>query len=263
MAADERMPLVGPDGAAKVAAPLHPNSRPISLRGGVKVLVGATLLYVAALASARAFPRGVKGRASAPSPYKGLDVDESSVEGAGLRLDEIDGTTLAPVHVTTAECTGDTSKPAVEGFDLVAYRSLQPGTHGVRGLWEFSVQYGQGYTFLFSTLENKLEFESDPERYLPAWGGFCGFGISHEVVWSPDVLGPPSNPDFWLIEDDRLYLFRSETPYGKFMDNKARCIKHGNQMWTEWFAGNPSNEGTVMTPFNTACFCSEETCADG
>ncbi|CAM9809812.1 unnamed protein product, partial [Ectocarpus sp. 12 AP-2014] len=167
------------------------------------------------------------------------------------------------VHVTTAECTGDTSKPAVEGFDLVAYRSLQPGTHGVRGLWEFSVQYGQGYTFLFSTLENKLEFESDPERYLPAWGGFCSFGISHEVIWGPDVLGPPSNPDFWLIEDDRLYLFRSETPYGKFKDDKARCIKHGNLVWTEWFGGNPSNEGTVMTPFNTACFCSEETCADG
>lgn len=63
------------------------------------------------------------------------------------------------VHVTTAECTGDTSKPVVEGFDIVAYRSLQPGTHGIRGSKEFSAQYGQGYTFLFSTLENKLEFE--------------------------------------------------------------------------------------------------------
>lgn len=96
MAADERMPLVGPDGAAKVAAPLHHNPRPISLRGGVKVLVGATLLYVAALASARAFPRGVKGRAPSSSSYKGLNVDESSVKEAGLRLDEEDGTTMAP-----------------------------------------------------------------------------------------------------------------------------------------------------------------------
>lgn len=45
-------------------------------------------------------------------------------------------------------------------------------------------------------------------RYLPAWGGFCSYGISHEIIWNQDNLGPSSNPDFWLIVDDQLYLFR-------------------------------------------------------
>ena len=45
-------------------------------------------------------------------------------------------------------------------------------------------------------------------RYLPAFGAFCSYGISCEPIWNEDILGPQSNPDYWLIHHDQLYLFR-------------------------------------------------------
>ncbi|CAN0110439.1 unnamed protein product, partial [Hapterophycus canaliculatus] len=101
---------------------------------------------------------------------------------------------------------------------------------------------------------------SDPVRYLPAWGGFCSYGISHEIVWNKYNLGPASNPDFWLIVDDKLYLFRSATPFAKFQTTTALNIAHGDIMWSEWFNESPD---PISTPFNTACFCTESTCDDG
>lgn len=62
------------------------------------------------------------------------------------------------VHVTTEECTGDTSKPVALGADVVAYRSLRAGEPAVFGSQSLSVVYGR-YLFFFSTLENKQEFE--------------------------------------------------------------------------------------------------------
>ena len=50
--------------------------------------------------------------------------------------------------------------------------------------------------------------QSNPVRYLPAFGGFCSYGISREIIWNETNLGPASNPDFWLIYEDQLYLFR-------------------------------------------------------
>ncbi|CAN0254548.1 unnamed protein product, partial [Pylaiella littoralis] len=167
--------------------------------------------------------------------------------------------TQAPVHVTTEQCTSDTSKPAANGADVVAFRSLLPGTAAVFGTPEFSTLFGR-YTFYFSTLENKLLFESAPATYLPAWGGFCSYGISKESVWNADNLGPASNPDFWLIVDGQLYLFRSATPFGKFQTDIPKHINHGNSVWNKWFDGNVD---PLVTPFDTACFCSEDTCEDG
>eukprot|EP00752_Nemacystus_decipiens_P016488 g14739.t1 len=198
--------------------------------------------------------QGVAGRSS----ERETGLSERVVTGV-LLMDEEDGTTLAPVHVTTPECTGDTSKAVAHGADVVAYWSLEPGHHAVFGSEEFSALYGR-YLFYFSSLENKLEFESNPERYLPAFGGFCSYGVSHEPIWNEANLGPPSNPDFWLIYEGRLYLFRSATPFGKFQTSVTENVTHGWTVWHEWF-GDDADAST--TPFNTACFCSENTCSDG
>lgn len=68
------------------------------------------------------------------------------------------GPTCFAVHVTTAECTGDYSKPVARGVDLVAYFSLAPDQPAVNGSEEYAVLFHQ-YTFYFSSLENMLMFE--------------------------------------------------------------------------------------------------------
>ncbi|CAM9677037.1 unnamed protein product [Sphacelaria rigidula] len=44
---------------------------------------------------------------------------------------------------------------------------------------------------------------------MPAWGGFCSWGISNEDWWTKDSLGPDADPHSWLITDDGvLHFFR-------------------------------------------------------
>ncbi|CAN0007734.1 unnamed protein product [Ascophyllum nodosum] len=232
--------------------------RRLSWRGALAVFLASFGVFALAIVGARSvFPRSVTGRASSSSNLQVVSLVK--VDDPVLSEGEV-SPTLAPVHVTTQECTGNRYLPAVRGVDLVAYFSLEQGQPAVYGSDKHSTEY-HGYLFFFSSLQNKIIFESNPAKYLPAWGGFCSYGISHEIVWDPEILGPKSNPDFWLIIDDQLYLFRSSVPLGKFTTNMYQNINHGNAVWHEWFGADDRDVNT-MTPFNTACFCTTDTCVD-
>ncbi|CAH1669923.1 conserved hypothetical protein [Hyphomicrobiales bacterium] len=84
---------------------------------------------------------------------------------------------------------------AIRGYDPVAYfREGEPRP----GKPEFSVRHG-GATWRFASAEHKALFESDPERYLPAYGGFCAYGTSRGYLVKIE-------PEAWSIIDGRLYL---------------------------------------------------------
>lgn len=54
-----------------------------------------------------------------------------------------------------------------------------------------------------------LSSQEQPTRYIPAWGGFCSWGISEEDWWTAENLGPQADPNMWLITDDGiLHFFR-------------------------------------------------------
>ncbi len=87
------------------------------------------------------------------------------------------------------------STPAVSGYDPVAYFTEgQP----VRGSGYHVTDY-QGVTYLFASEANQEEFEANPERYAPAYGGYCAYGLS---VGKKFV----SDPEVWKIVDGKLYL---------------------------------------------------------
>lgn len=84
---------------------------------------------------------------------------------------------------------------AIRGYDPVAY--FRDG--GPRlGKPEFSVRHG-GAIWRFASAEHKALFEADPERYLPAYGGFCAYGTSRGYLVKIE-------PEAWSIVDGRLYL---------------------------------------------------------
>ena len=67
--------------------------------------------------------------------------------------------------------------PLLGGIDIVAYYNLSPSSPAVPGntsIWRTF----ENYTFLFSSEQNARLFDADPQRYLPAWGGFCSWGIA-------------------------------------------------------------------------------------
>jgi len=113
------------------------------------------------------------------------------------------GLVVAAFAIGGAEA--DTSRPvntlgspdgvAIRGYDPVAYfRGGGPRP----GKPEFSVSHG-GATWRFASAEHKALFEADPERYLPAYGGFCAYGTSRGYLVKIE-------PEAWSIIDGRLYL---------------------------------------------------------
>lgn len=88
-----------------------------------------------------------------------------------------------------------TGEGAIGGYDPVAYF-----TEGrpVQGSEAFQSQWG-GATFSFASADNQAQFEADPEKYAPQYGGYCAYAVSEGYTATTD-------PAAWSIVDGKLYL---------------------------------------------------------
>ena len=85
---------------------------------------------------------------------------------------------------------------ALNGYCPVAYHAVGKPIKGVR---EFSVKHKDVW-YLFVNEDAKKEFKANPEKYLPAYGGWCAFGMSVQDKF-------PVDPTNFKIVDGRLMLF--------------------------------------------------------
>lgn len=85
---------------------------------------------------------------------------------------------------------------AMEGYDPVSYHEGKP----VEGSEKFQLQH-QGVIYRFSSNANLNKFKTNPEKYEPAYGGWCAFamGETGEKV--------KIDPETFKILDGKLYLF--------------------------------------------------------
>ena len=84
---------------------------------------------------------------------------------------------------------------AIKGYDPVSYHHGEP----LKGIEDLSFVH-DGATYLFASRDNREAFESAPESYLPAYGGWCAWAmLDGEKV---DV-----NPETYKIIDGTNYLF--------------------------------------------------------
>eukprot|EP00752_Nemacystus_decipiens_P017527 g15708.t1 len=219
------------------------------------LLVALGLFTVSSTFSKFLAPRGVGGRpndsdirlsARAPSPDAPRD---APIDGAPVAKEE-DETD----RNDSDDCTAGADF-AMQGVDLVAYFSLAHGDEPVLGSTTHVSTFGS-YSFLFSSANNLALFEEDPLTYLPAWGGFCGYGISEEDYWSATELGPPVDINSWAITSyGKLCFFRSETAKYLFLRDEDAYIEAGDANWTDWFGEDPTTY-----PFDASCFCTLDTC---
>jgi YHS domain-containing protein len=81
----------------------------------------------------------------------------------------------------------DSSGVILRGYDAVVY--LKEG-RPVKGRPEIKSSH-LGATYLFASAANKQEFDKDPARYAPQYGGFCSYG-SAWVFWVIREIREPS-----------------------------------------------------------------------
>lgn len=85
---------------------------------------------------------------------------------------------------------------ALEGYDPVSYFDDGP----VEGNESFRTVYG-GIVYQFSSQKNLNRFKAAPEKYEPAYGGWCAYamGDTGEKV--------KIDPETYTILDGKLFLF--------------------------------------------------------
>jgi len=112
---------------------------------------------------------------------------------------------------------------ALEGYDPVSYFDGNPQ----EGSDKIKVEY-KSVTYLFATAANAARFKQTPDKFEPAYGGWCAYamGESGEKV--------KIDPETYKILNGKLYLFYNFWGNNTLTDwnkNEAPLKSKGDQNW--------------------------------
>lgn len=103
-------------------------------------------------------------------------------------------------HLTYAQhgghYAGADEEMAFDGNDLVSYFESETP---VKGSEDFSYDY-DGIHLLFSSDENRTKFKNDPDKYIPAYNGWCAIALTGGSFVRPDF-------NEYIIQDGQLLFF--------------------------------------------------------
>ena len=115
---------------------------------------------------------------------------------------------------------GDDAKLMLRGNDPVAYHSVGKP---VKGDPAIKAEH-DGLTYRFASEANRKIFLADPERYIPAFGGYCASGAHY-------ALKARIGADTFKIVDGRLYLFGSPRSRRHWEMDQTENIRMGEWYW--------------------------------
>jgi len=111
-------------------------------------------------------------------------------------------------------------KIALQGYDPVAFHSQKKALKGN----PYITSNHSGYTFLFASEENKNSFEKSAPKYIPAFGGYCAYGLTLGVLF-------PVETDTWEIIDGQLVLQYNKDIKKMFEEDKEGNIQKARENW--------------------------------
>ena len=109
---------------------------------------------------------------------------------------------------------------AIGGYDPVSYFT---DSKAIRGTKKYTHQWA-GKTWSFRSLDNRDEFASMPDKYAPAYGGFCAYGVAQGYTVKID-------PRAFSVENGKLYLNYSKGIKKRFDTDRSGFITKANANW--------------------------------
>ena len=109
---------------------------------------------------------------------------------------------------------------AIEGFDPVAYFT---DARAIRGLPAFEAAEA-GAVWRFHNASNRDAFAANPEIYGPQFGGYDPIDVARGIAYA-------GNPRFFVVTEQRLYLFAREDSRNAFVADPARVLKDARTRW--------------------------------
>ncbi|MCX8953961.1 hypothetical protein OU790_11000 [Ruegeria sp. NA] len=137
----------------------------------------------------------------------------------------ISGVALSVTLATSAlaagvEINASSTGLAMQGYDPVAYFTAGEAT---KGDYRITALHDEAL-YRFSSEENKVAFEANPEAYLPAYGGYCAFGAAMGFKFDGD-------PNHWKIVDNKLYLNLSKDIQERWEGDIPGFIESASANW--------------------------------
>ena len=115
---------------------------------------------------------------------------------------------------------------AIQGYDPVSYFNDDGPQKGKSSLTERV----DGAVYYFTNEENKVAFQQDRDKYLPAYGGWCAYAMG------ADGSKVKIDPETYKILDGKLYLFYNfyfTNTLKKWNKDEMKLKKSADDYWDE------------------------------
>lgn len=115
----------------------------------------------------------------------------------------------------------DAQDVALKGYDPVSYFS---SGGPLLGKAAFSAKF-EGATYWFASASNRDVFKTSPDKYAPAYGGFCAMGVALDKKLDVDPL-------LWRIVDGKLYLNVHKGAQTRWLEDVKGNIAQADKNWS-------------------------------
>jgi YHS domain-containing protein len=150
-----------------------------------------------------------------------LDPDQNNAGNEPILLAQNAASKEEKSTSTTANVDG--KGVILKGYDAVAYfKQGKP----LKGNPEIASTY-QGVTYLFASEANQADFDKDPAKYVPRYGGFCAYGVANGVITG--VEGPKA----FTVYKGKLYLGGNQDALKSFKTDIDENIEKADAYWRE------------------------------
>ena len=111
---------------------------------------------------------------------------------------------------------------AIQGYDPVAYFTKSAPT---KGNPQISAKH-DGAIYLFASTTHRDTFLVNPEKYVPAYGGYCAYGVAKGYTVKID-------PASWAVENGVLYLNYDKKVQNDWNKERKMYISDANKQWVK------------------------------
>jgi YHS domain-containing protein len=129
----------------------------------------------------------------------------------------------------------DKENIALQGHDPVAYFT---DNKPVKGVAQCTAGH-QGAVYHFATPAHRDMFVSDPGRYAPAFGGYCGYAASVNRL-------SPISPEWFQIIDGRLILQHNRKAFDLWNKDLQEDLKKATFYWPGLVERNGTGGGKLL-----------------
>lgn len=124
---------------------------------------------------------------------------------------------------------------ALQGYDPVAYFT---DNKPVKGDPKFKSSY-QGAGYYFASAEHKALFDANPDKYAPAFGGYCGYAASINRL-------SPISPEWFQVIDGRLILQHNKRAFDKWNADVPGNVVKADANWPGLIEKNGSAQKQLL-----------------